>query len=250
MDLIIIVIILVIFYILNFVKENFYNFVNVPAELGVPIDDIEVSPIVGIPKIIHHICPVDFKKWNSKWLICYESWLRLFPKGEYEHMHWDDEDLEQFISKNYPWFLEVFVNYDVNIKRYDIARVFLLYHYGGIYADMDYIVYKNFFDELPQDKVSIPESPYKWNEHIQNSFMISPPKHNFWLVVIDECYNRTQWNVFSATGPQLLTPMYFKFPNLVNVLPHELYNPNVYDDSSYDPEKIYAKHLLTTVWQK
>ena len=56
MDLIIIVIILVIFYILNFVKENFYNFVNVPAELGLPIDDIEVSPIVGIPKIIHHIC--------------------------------------------------------------------------------------------------------------------------------------------------------------------------------------------------
>jgi mannosyltransferase OCH1-like enzyme len=250
MNLIIIVIILFIFYVLNFVKENFYDFVNVPSEFGLPIDNIEVSPIVGIPKIIHHICPVDFKKWNSKWLICYESWLRLFPKGEYEHMHWDDEDLEQFIAKNYPWFLDVFVNYDVNIKRYDIARVFLLYHYGGIYADMDYIVYKNFFDELPQDKVSIPESPYKWNEHIQNSFMISPPKHNFWLVVIDECYNRTQWNVFSATGPQLLTPMYFKFPNLVNVLPYDLYNPNVYDDSTYDQDKIYAKHLLTTVWQK
>lgn len=250
MDLIIIVIILVIFLIFNFLQEGFYNFVNVPSEFGLNIDNIEVSPVIGIPKIIHHICPVDFKKWNSKWLICYESWLRLFPKNEYNHMHWDDEDLEQFISENYPWFLKVFTSYDVNIKRYDIARVFLLYHYGGIYADMDYIVYKNFFDELPQDKVSIPESPYKWNEHIQNSLMFSPPKHNFWLLVIDEAFNRTEWNVFSATGPQLLTPMYFKFPNLVNILPSNLYNPNVYDDTTYDQNKIYAKHLLTTVWQK
>jgi len=242
-SIIIIILIIIFIFILNFTSENFFDFKNVPMRYN---DDVEV---IGIPKIIHHICPVDFKKWDLKWYTGYESWIRLYPKPEYTHMHWDDEDLLEFITENYPWFLKTYNSYDVNIKRYDISRIFLLYHYGGIYADMDYVAYKNFFDELPQDKVCIPESPYKWNEHIQNSLMMSPPKAKFWLVCIEECYNRTTWNVFSATGPQLLTPLYFKYPDLVHVLPYELYNPNVYDDNSYDPKKIYAKHLLSTVWQ-
>lgn len=235
---------------LNFVMETFFDFENVPKEYGDKINDINTSPVVGIPKIIHHICPKDFKNWHHKWFTCYESWLRLFPQSEYKHMNWDDDNLDEFIQTNYPWFINIFREYDVNIKRYDISRIFLLYHYGGIYADMDYVVYKNFYDELPQDKVSIPESPYKWNEFIQNSLMMGPPKHNFWLVVIDECYKKRHQNVFSATGPQLLTPVYNKYPQLVNVLPIDLYNPNVYDDNSYDQNKIYAKHVLTTVWQK
>jgi mannosyltransferase OCH1-like enzyme len=231
-------------------SENFFDFQNIPKDYGENINNIEDTNEIGLPKIIHHIAPNDFKFWDPKWFICYESWIRLYPSPEYKHMHWDNEELDDFIRENYPWFLEIYRGYDVNIKRYDIARLFLLYHYGGIYADMDYIVYKNFYNELPQDKISIPESPYKWNEHIQNSLMMGPPKANFWLICIDECYRRVDWNVFSATGPQLLTPMYFKYPDLVNVLPWELYNPDVYDETTYDTTKIYAKHLLSTVWQK
>lgn len=228
--------------------EKFFDFKNIPKEYNDLVTDINKSPEKGIPKIIHHICPNDFKKWHPFWFPCYESWIRHYPKPEYTHMHWDDKELDDFISENYPWFLEVFRGYDVNIKRYDISRVFLLYHFGGIYADMDYKVYKNFYDELPQDAVSIPESPYKWNEHIQNALMISPPKHNWWLILIDECYNRRDWNVFSATGPQLLTPMYHKYPELVNILPYEIYNPNIYEPENIDETKIYCKHLISTSW--
>lgn len=215
---------------------------------NIPIEVFNKISNETLPKIIHHICPNDFKRWHSEWLICYESWLRLYPEPEYEHMHWDDKELEEFIAEYYPWFLDIYKCYDVNIKRYDISRIFLLHHYGGIYADMDYMAYKNFFDELPIDKVSIPESPYKWNEHIQNSLMMGPPNNIFWLYVIDECYDRTTWNVFSSTGPQLLTPVYFKYPDLVNILPYELYNPNIYEPESYDNNKIYCKHLITTSW--
>jgi mannosyltransferase OCH1-like enzyme len=85
---------------------------------------------------------------------------------------------------------------------------------GGIYLDMDYVVYKNFYDNLPADKVSTPESPYKENEHIQNAFLCSPPKHNFWLLIIDECYSHKDEHVFNATGPQLYTKTYFKYPSV------------------------------------
>lgn len=235
--------------------DTFIDFKNIPKEINANTESSDISQnntnteLCGIPKIIHHICPNDFNKWHSKWFTCYESWIQLYPSPEYKHMHWDDNELQDFIKENYNWFLDIYTNYDINIKRYDISRAFLLYHYGGIYADMDYIVYKNFYDELPQNIISIPKSPYDYNEVIQNSLMISPPKSIFWLYVIDECYNRYEWNVFSATGPRLLSFVLAEHPELVNLLPLELYNPNTYDDNSYDHNAIYCKHLLTTVWQ-
>ena len=247
-NLLFVFIIVAVIIILSFLfKEGFHNFEHIPKDVGDTVTELNKVPDGKIPKIIHHICPTDIKKWHPWWITCYESWIRLFPKSEYTHMHWDDKELLEFYQEHYPWFLPIYNGYDVNIKRYDISRLFLLYHYGGIYADMDYIVFKNFFNELPEGKVSIPESPYKWNEEIQNAFMVSPPKHPWWLILIDEAYNRTTWNVFSATGPQLLTPMYKKFPELVNVLDCNLYNPNIYEP--VDDTKIYAKHLISTSWK-
>lgn len=226
--------------------DNFIDYKNIPQNL-----DLNTESCNGIPKIIHHICPNDFNKWHSKWFTCYASWKHLYPSPEYTHMHWDDDELICFVEKHFNWFLPIYTGYDINIKRYDISRALLLYYYGGIYVDMDYIAYKNFYDELPQGIVSIPKSPYEINEIIQNSLMISPPRNVFWLHVIDQCYNRSgnDWNVFSATGPRLLSLVYEEHHELVNILPFELYNPNIYDDSSYDSNTIYCKHLLTTVWQ-
>jgi hypothetical protein len=78
--------------------------------------------------------------------------------------------------------------------------------------------------------------------------MCSPPKHNFWLLIIDNCYNHRNDHVFDATGPQLFTKTYYKYPNLLNILPLELYNPNINDKEAFEAKNIYAKHLLSTVW--
>jgi hypothetical protein len=242
-----VILIIIIYILFNCMVENFYDLTNLPGEFNGKIDDVNISPLIGIPKIIHHICPKDFKRWNSKWFTGYESWIRLFPKPEYTHMLWYDDELNKLVDEEFPWFSEIFNSYDVNIKRIDMIRPFFLYKYGGIYADMDYVVYKNFFDELPQDKVSIPESPYKDNEFIQNALLISPPKHNFWLLIIDECFLNKDKHVFEATGPQLYTNIYYKFPSLVNILPSILYNPHIGTDD-FTSEKLYAKHLLTTMW--
>ena len=226
--------------------ENFYNFENIPQEYNNINKSIEI--INYIPKIIHHICPKDYKKWNSKWFIGYESSLRIFPSPEYTHMHWYDDELDKFIEAEYPWFLPTFKSYDVNIKRIDMARPFFLYKYGGIYLDLDYVIYKNFYDQLPVNKVSIPESPYKNNEHIQNAFLCSPPKHLFWLLIIDECYKHVKEHVFNATGPQLYTQIYYKNPDLINILPLEYYNPDITDTEAFNRTDIYAKHLLSVSW--
>jgi len=229
-------------------KELFFDFENIPKVYNKEIKDINISPEKGIPKIIHHICPKDYKRWNNKWFIGYESTLRIFPSPEYTHMYWYDDELYKFIESDFPWFLDIFNSYDINIKRIDMIRPFILYKYGGIYLDMDYVVYKNFYDELPEDKVSIPKSPYEKNEYIQNAFLCTPPKHNFWLLIIDECYKHKDEHVFNATGPQLYTQIYFKYTNLVNILPIEQYNPSIDDKEAFERTDIYAKHLLSTSW--
>ena len=35
---------------------------------------------------------------------------------------------------------------------------------------------------------------------------------------------------------------------LVNILPYEIYNPNIYEPEKIDETKIYCKHLISTAW--
>ena len=89
-------------------EEYFFNFNNIPKNYNLEIKDIYTSPLKGIPKIIHHICPKDYKKWNSKWFTGYESTLKQFPNPEYTHMYWYDDELHKFIESDFPWFLDIF----------------------------------------------------------------------------------------------------------------------------------------------
>ena len=244
----IIIIILIVIYliIIKILCENFIDLKNIPKNYGDDIKDINISPETGVPKIIHHICPKDFRKWHHKWFFCYESWIKIFPADKYTHMHWFDDELEEIIDNDgFEWFLPIFRAYDVHIKRIDMVRPFILYTYGGVFADMDIEVYKDFFDQLSPDKVSIVESPYKGNEEISNCLMASPPKHNFWLLIIDRCYQYRDKYTLLATGPQLISEIYRENSQIVHVLPDILFNPAPWFAENKD---IYTKHFNTVMW--
>lgn len=201
-----------------------------------------------IPKIIHQTAPSDVSKWKNEWISCQNTWKTHFPSGEYIHIMWTDEDLDNFIKNNYPWFYSIYKSYNANIKRIDIARYFILYKYGGIYADMDYMCNKNFYSNLPQDKVSISESPYKENEFIQNALMASNPGNPFWIEVIKKAIERKDnQNVLYATGPKLVSDTYFENPNYVFVLNQKDYNPKI-GTEDFDKPSVITKHVGTKSW--
>jgi mannosyltransferase OCH1-like enzyme len=200
-----------------------------------------------IPKIIHQTAPANKEKWNEVWYKCQESWFEKFPSPEYEYKMWNDEDLDKLIKYDFPWFYKIYQNYDKNIKRIDIARCFILYKYGGIYADMDYMCMKNFYDLLPPNKVSISQSPHPHNEYIQNALMASNINNNFWLKVIEEAKNRTTLGVLDSTGPRLLTNIYFENTNDVNILPKDLFNP-LSGTLEFDSDIVYTKHFGSCSW--
>lgn len=199
-----------------------------------------------IPKIIHQTAPSDKNKWKEEWFKCQESWKMYFPEPEYKHIMWTDEDLNLFIKNEHQDFYDIYQNYDFHIKRIDIARYFILYDYGGIYVDMDYECYENFYEKIPHNKISIVESPYSW-EKLQNALMISPKNNNFWLKVIEEAKERTNKHVLEATGPKLISDVYLNNQNDINVLPNNLYNP-LREVNKNNNNNLITKHYGTCTY--
>jgi Glycosyltransferase sugar-binding region containing DXD motif len=154
-----------------------------------------------LPKIIHQqwktedVPPGLFTRVRSEW-------KRLYPEPEYKHILWTDTTMRQLIEDRYAWFLETYDSYATNIQRADSSRYFILYTYGGLYADLDYEPYVNFWDHLPADRVSFVESPYFENENVQNSLMSSPVADPFWnstFEVLQERHEAT--DILFSTGP-------------------------------------------------
>ena len=205
---------------------------------------------ITIPHIIHQTAPKDKTKWPKIWYECQQSWKNHYP--HFKYMMWDDDALDHLIKNDFSDFYPIYKSYSKNIQRFDIARYFILYKYGGIYADMDYMCLKPFFNKIPHTKLSISESPWKETEYIQNALMISPKKHAFWKLVITEAIRRYQsttddHGILYSTGPVLLTDVYNKHKSKVNVLPYKQYNPSRTATTVMAPD-VVAFHYHTKTW--
>jgi len=195
---------------------------------------------MSVPRIIHQTAPSDRTKWDPLWFKCQKSWKNKFPN--YEYKLWTDEDNDNFIKNRFSWFYKTYTEYSKNIQRIDAVRYFIMYEYGGIYADMDYECINNFEHIIPQDKVSIAASPYKNNEFVQNALMAGPAKHPFWVHVFThlEDYKNIP-NVLTSTGPVMLEVALRTYEGDIHVLP-SIHFSSV---NSFSP---YAIHHGTCSW--
>lgn len=155
-----------------------------------------------LPKIIHQQwkteeIPETYKEWH-------QDFRRLYPEPEYKHMLWTDVSARELIQNHFPFFLETYNLYKHEIQRADAARYFILYMYGGLYADLDYEPLSNFWDQLPKDRVALIESPYLYNEKAQNAVMSSPIADPFWNETFALLIERSHKPVLQATGPMFL----------------------------------------------
>ena len=221
----------------------------------------------GIPKVIHQQGPSSMNDWHENWKFSRKSWLNLFPEPEYKHILWTNDMIREMIATDYPWFLKRYDSLPRDIMRYDASRFFMLHKYGGIYADLDYEVLKNFYDALPQDRISLVESACKWNENLQNSLMISPRGNEFWIAMARDVMDANITNdVLGGTGPRRLDRNHKMTTLPINILPHQIYNPlqkySPFDGRvrlhAYDPkvntvgfddtEHLVGRHHVTTTW--
>ena len=165
--------------------------------------NVPLRPRQPFPRLIHQsykttVLPPFFAAWR-------QSWVDENPK--YEHRFWTDDDNRAFIQSEYPWFLSYYDEYNMPIKRADAMRVFYLYHYGGIYADMDMVCARSFdslFDAHPEADVIL--GAVSNFEPAGNALMVSRPRAAFWLHAMQALVRRM--NCFIAeydTGPHMIS---------------------------------------------
>lgn len=196
---------------------------------------------MSIPKIIHKIW------FNFKGTIKGSEPSQEFIKNEkectrlnndYQLMTWDENQADEFMRTNYPNFYPYFVKYPKKIQKVDSFRYFLLYHFGGIYLDMDIVCNKPFVEynfentvNLVEDNSGVYLNPIKLN----NFIMVSPRGHPFWLHVINYLISNYEkkwwqtdfWYVLYSTGPGMLTQAYESYPSKssIKILNSEQFNP-------------------------
>ena len=207
-----------------------------------------------IQKIIHKIAPKDKTKWRPIWTLSHKSWEKYYASPEYNIIMWnDDDDINNFIKNKYNWFYPIYCEYPHKIQRIDIVRYFILYEYGGIYADMDYECFKNFYELLPNNKISLVENSINFNINrklpsLENSLMASPRYHNFWLKIIklatnkivNKIYLNRELYILNSTGPSLISKLYDN--NIINIL------SKIYFNSKNKTDITIGMHYLTKTW--
>lgn len=213
-----------------------------------------------IPKIIHHIAPKDRNVWHPVWDRCYPTWLEHFPEPEYEHKIWfDDNTIDNLVCSTFPHYSSYYVDLR-HIQKIDIAKMVMIYVFGGVYADMDYYCKTNFFDDLC-NRVVVSGSPHH-NETIQNGLMASEKEHPFVLEYIRDMFDnvkkikmdKSDDYVKDTTGPFALEKTYQKnkqFWTDIQVLDPDIYNPTIstfYHENEMSGVKCI--HLLTGWWGK
>lgn len=216
-----------------------------------------------IPKIIHQSWKTDVIP--DEWKEYQETWKKHFPAPEYKYILWTDEDNRNLIKDHYPWFLKTYDNYPKNIQRADAVRYFYLYHYGGIYADLDCEVRTNFYQYLDGDNINIVQSCYHDNR-IMNCLMASPKGIDGWnkiFLKLKECSNIL--STLSSTGPQMISEVFTK--DDITVLSYNEFNPlrrrgmiygffeNAFsvpldDKKSKNWDKAYVVHHGTESWRE
>jgi|EP01046_Picozoa_sp_COSAG06_P032840 hypothetical protein len=153
------------------------------------------------------------------------SWISKNPDWEYRF--WTDDDNRELIKTVYPESLAMFDGYHTNIQRADAIRYFILYEYGGVYADLDFEALRPLSQLLESDEMAdvgviLGQEPYAHSRVLYdqprmlcNAIMITCPHHPFWKAVIDELHTRYDAGIKTvrATGPRMLTDVVERWLN-------------------------------------
>lgn len=200
-------------------------------------DSIRPSP-PSVPKLFHYQSKVDAlteetATWNS--VLGIVSPRQTYPNinpastGEWAGVYWSDESCSMLVRDHFPDFASTYKGFAHTIQRVDSCRYLILYKYGGIYADTDISLHSDQINRLIPDGIGLVESPFRYNENVQNSLMTATSVgHSFWVSVIDLIKERGGSDVvLSTTGPKMLDDAIEHYKSNggtgVNILPCELF---------------------------
>ena len=168
----------------------------------------------GIMQIIHQTyITANQTTWPESWRGTPSAWKKKHPDWEYKF--WTDESARAFIQAEYPWFLSHFDGYKFPIQRADAIRYFALYHYGGLYADLDLQPLHALDKYLVDTDVALVETP---NGGLTNMIIASRKGSPYMKCVAAKLASYqwqvnhvmepfAAWRILTGTGPAYLWAM-------------------------------------------
>ena len=181
----------------------------------------------------------------------------------YTHVFFTDETIIKFFTFVCPEYYDTFRGLKYKIQQIDFFRYLAVYHYGGIYLDLDMEIVAS-FDDINKEKCVFPVelSNTGGNDILVGNYAFYAPKgHPFLKHIIDNIVNppmtlseieEAQKNngddkehvyVYCTTGPELVTRCYWTYPNRDEI---ELIKPENNENNCFGK---YGFHRCFGTWK-
>jgi mannosyltransferase OCH1-like enzyme len=217
-----------------------------------------------IPQIIHQT----YKNHNlpETYKMCQTEIKRLHP--DFEYRFYTDKDMDRLMKTEFSEYYDKFNELPRIIMKIDMFRYFLMYKYGGLYIDMDYLMFKPF--DLLNKKVVIPCNRENENGEpicLGNCIFASQPNHPYWKSLMDTLFTidrkKIDYNIDKnidgnvlGTGPLFVFTMWKKYSKINNdicVSKRSLFHPPTKNNNQYienlKKNECYGMHICTGLWR-
>jgi len=180
---------------------------------------------------------------------------RLEQFGGYEYRLWSEEECNQLIRDHYPEFKQLWEDFTQPIMRIDFIRYIILYHYGGIYLDLDMYPLQDFECLLHQSEVFV-----RWNNDKRklpyNAVMMSETHNPLFMEIANHSqesfYEKSSslpksWTgrlVFHSTGHYMLQ----RVLKPKKIIPHDILKVNSKEGIIITSDNPYFEDFNASVW--
>lgn len=155
--------------------------------------------------------------------------------SDYEYRFFTDDEMHDYIKTKFDGEIySAYCKLNVGAAKADLWRYLVMYDIGGVYLDLDSVIYKN-IDDLLQDRTSMVISRENNKDVFVQWCLMCPPKHLIMKYCIEKCVeninNNLNLNVVFLTGPipySQSIQKYFK------------------DDKIYDKSDVYINSMSNT----
>lgn len=206
-----------------------------------------------IPKKIHY-CWFGREDKPANVQKCLASWRKFCP--DYQIVEWNEDNFDigafRYTKEAYDAKKYAFVS--------DVARVYALYNYGGIYMDTDVEVLKS-FDEILNSGIVL---GFEEGDYIATSFMAAEPSQNLFKEFLNSyrnsCLVSSDGTLQTYTNVQKITKMLEEkglqrnnqlqiLTDGITVYPKEYFSPYDYINCIYETtSKSICVHHFYASW--
>jgi mannosyltransferase OCH1-like enzyme len=229
---------------------------------------------IKIPKIIHQVWDNRDELPNALQEIA-KTWKDFHPEWEYKL--WNKAMIDEFLTLHFPDFIPYYKAYLHDLQRWFAVRYLILYHYGGLYVDIDYECLEPLDTLFGASTCCMGMEPGENSMYfnkpvvVGNAFMASIPRHNYFGKIIEDLKvnnnktfsPHTIYQIMESAGPFLTTRVHNVYPDKdeITLIPAELVTPltlneiRIFLNGNETPEmedkieKAFAIHYFLQTWK-